>query len=95
LNQADKKEVESQVALMGDIYRDAIKVRLWLGHEDEDIARVFAFFRTLAVVDKLVDAFVQELLLEFFKTATWSPIEQFLQRPWFSRRWVRTLLYLP
>jgi hypothetical protein len=87
LNQADKEELQTQVARMGNIYANAMKVRVWLGHNDEGIAKVFAFFRTLAMWEDTI----RSLLLEIFETASLEPIDQFLQRPWFSRRWVRRL----
>jgi hypothetical protein len=88
LNQADKEEIESQVPRMGYIYGSSMKVRVWLGHNDEGIAKAFAFFRTLAMGENTVET----LLLEIFKATSLKPIDQFLQRPWFSRRWVRGLL---
>jgi hypothetical protein len=41
LNQADSNEKSVQVMLMGNIYRQARKVRIWLGEANEDFLMVF------------------------------------------------------
>lgn len=37
---------------MGEIYSQAKKGRVWIGDEDEDIAKVFTFFRTLSNIEE-------------------------------------------
>jgi hypothetical protein len=37
---------------MGQIYHQAPKVIIWLGDEDQDVKRVFAFIRTIALLDE-------------------------------------------
>ncbi|KAF2498555.1 hypothetical protein BU16DRAFT_615585 [Lophium mytilinum] len=88
LNQVDENEVRSQVPLMGDIYRCASKVRVWLGHQGHDVANVFAFFRTLAM-DKCYDKpSIEHLFFEIFDSILMEPIDAWLRNPWFTRRWV-------
>ena len=48
INQADDVERSSQVAIMGDIYRQANRVIVWLGLGNERTAEVFNLFRTLS-----------------------------------------------
>lgn len=88
LNQRDGEEIRAQVPLMGEIYRGASKVRVWIGHEDHDTAKVFAFFRTLAMYDSCDIATIENLLLEIFHAKSTEPIEHWFQNPWFTRRWV-------
>ena len=37
---------------MGQIYHHAPKVIIWLSDEDQDVKRVFAFIRTIALLDE-------------------------------------------
>lgn len=99
LNQADKTELAQQVQLMGEIYSQSQMVLVWMGDQDENIAKVFALFRTLArITDDVVQndrESVSKAISALYGTepststadATMS-IEQFFHRPWFGRRWV-------
>ncbi|KAL1602452.1 hypothetical protein SLS60_005868 [Paraconiothyrium brasiliense] len=88
LNQNDEAEKAQQIPLMGEIYQHARKSYFWLGLEDGfEAAKIFAYFRLLAVTD-------------FSRTVTYKvrhdhpdadyvkQIRQFLERPWFFRRWI-------
>ncbi|CAI9626619.1 unnamed protein product [Alternaria burnsii] len=46
INQADTKEKEHQVSLMGDIYSRATNVYVWLGEGDDSSDRVMEYMRT-------------------------------------------------
>ena len=48
INQADITERSSQVAMMGEIFRQARSVLVWLGPGDERTGHVFDLFRTLS-----------------------------------------------
>lgn len=79
LNQQDGAEKGQQVPLMGQIYRDAKKVHIWLGEDPGRVApSVFALFRYLNNKSSSLELSGQgnDLLAAFF------------QRPWFGRRWI-------
>jgi hypothetical protein len=44
LNQSDVEELSEQVKVMAEIYSQAQKVRIWMGEEDEGVAKVFRYF---------------------------------------------------
>lgn len=94
LDQYNKVEVGEQVQIMGEIYSQAKQVLVWMGCEgdgdDEEVARVFAFFRTVAIFDEreLTGLTILHMLAEIFHSSTTTAIDTFLQRPWFGRRWV-------
>lgn len=48
INQANADERSTQVAIMGDIYRQAERVLVWLGPGNENTAKVFSFFRQIS-----------------------------------------------
>ncbi|KAF2108173.1 heterokaryon incompatibility protein-domain-containing protein, partial [Lophiotrema nucula] len=97
LNQHDAEEKATQVQLMGDIFRQADKVRIWLGtaSDADSIPRIFAFWKGLAAtIDHTSTSSEQKGL---YLSALWSsisgdadfqPILDFLARPWFRRRWI-------
>ena len=90
LNQDDAQEKSIQVARMGDIYHEARKVLVWLGEINETVPQILAFFRVLVSISKhhIEGTRIHETLAEIFGQPSVTPIEQFLQRPWFERRWI-------
>lgn len=92
----DEKSI--QVARMGDIYRQAKKVIIWLGEADESIPQTLAFFRVLGSLNRddsdeyneplVNESVVNKALVDMFGHDFVTPVEQFLQRPWFERRFV-------
>ena len=86
LHQARKDEMQQQVPLMGAIYRQATKVRIWAGEAKEDVVKVFALFRVLLGLTSTPDqATMSNILLEIFKTTSHVAITEFLYLPWFRR----------
>lgn len=86
INQKDLKERNQQVVLMGNLYRKAASVPVYLG-QDEDLPGVFQLFRDLTIkatsfpIGILPSAFSdidRSLLISFRK---------FFERPWFKRCW--------
>lgn len=78
LNQKDETEKTQQIPLMGRIYNDAKRVRIWLGDDEVDKAQdAFAIIRDTGRDNerKLSEGELQ-CLAELFN------------RPWFTRRWV-------
>ncbi|KEY72262.1 hypothetical protein S7711_00261 [Stachybotrys chartarum IBT 7711] len=91
LNQADEMEKAQQIPLMGDIYRQAKKVRIWLGDADEETPRVLAFLRVIASITEDPHGLLQRVYdtaRNIFNLETLTPVERFLRRPWFWRRWI-------
>ncbi|KAK4448416.1 heterokaryon incompatibility protein-domain-containing protein [Podospora aff. communis PSN243] len=94
INQADVVEKSSQVAMMGDIYRCASSVIVWLGREDGYTATAIHF------IERLSDAFVahgekQEVLLEKLRSGEvqnsetdWDALQYLFTRTWFQRAWI-------
>ncbi|KAH8598523.1 heterokaryon incompatibility protein-domain-containing protein, partial [Bisporella sp. PMI_857] len=50
LNQADEAEKDQQIPLMGEIYRQAKKVHIWLGEDDGDAAKLLTSLRLIALI---------------------------------------------
>lgn len=78
LNQEDRAEKGRQVPLMGEIYRAAKKVLIWLGSEEDHVksADTFALIRRLSSDYKLKDQYER------------NSVTHLLDMPWFSRRWI-------
>ena len=73
---------------MGDIYRQAAKVRIWLGENDSTIPHVFAMLQSLAGrASGLSDATINSTIASQDQD-TLSYLDTFLKRSWFSRRWI-------
>jgi hypothetical protein len=61
LNQADNEEKSVQVQLMGEIYSQARKLRIWLGETDSDTPKIFAFLKTIAGMSRWSKISPQEI----------------------------------
>jgi hypothetical protein len=73
-------EKAQQIALMGDIYRQARKVRLWLGDADEEAPRVLAFLRVIASIAEDAHGHlerVHDLARNMFNLESLAPVERF------------------
>ncbi|OCL12193.1 HET-domain-containing protein, partial [Glonium stellatum] len=90
VNQKDNKERGHQVQLMGEIYRQAKKVHVWLGEADEDVPKILVFLRALAGIGEkdISPALAEKELMLTSNSDAKQSIIQFLARPWFERRWV-------
>lgn len=98
INPADRDERASQVAIMGDIYRQAQQVVIFLGTADDDGAST----RAMDLL-QLTRGFIQAnggvlppLNIEEFERkssgaglnpAHWADVARLLCRPWFARCW--------
>ncbi|KAK8070691.1 hypothetical protein PG997_010894 [Apiospora hydei] len=79
INQRDTSERNQQVVIMGDIYRRATQVLVWLGEAADDSHLVFA--RIKEVNDGIMNR-VQPMEQE---RRAWKAL---ITRPWFFRTWV-------
>ncbi|KAH7080530.1 heterokaryon incompatibility protein-domain-containing protein [Paraphoma chrysanthemicola] len=94
LDQCDVDEMNTQIPFMGDIYRQAAKVRVWLGDKmfGDGIPGVFAALKIIATgaaekgygdTDRVVSA-----NLKIGGKTYPSDVRSFFRRDWFCRRWV-------
>ena len=78
INQKDVTERNSQVTFMGDIYRSADHVLVWLGEADDESDRAFDLMPKIDI--NFVESREASKVWSFFYDAT--------QRPYMSRVWV-------
>ncbi|EDO00031.1 hypothetical protein SS1G_02890 [Sclerotinia sclerotiorum 1980 UF-70] len=92
LNQADNDEKSIQVSLMGDIYRQARRILVWLddASPEDDIQLVFAFLKRLTSIKCIAISkeTIENLNKDVFKHSNITKVQKLLQRPWFQRRWI-------
>jgi hypothetical protein len=92
LNQADRAEIGQQIPLMGEIFREAQNVSIWVGPENDGVVELFDFFKR----HKSQGIRWTDPRLAAAAHVHW-PLEnltRFLYRPWFTRRWVLQELIL-
>ncbi|CAG7558763.1 unnamed protein product [Fusarium equiseti] len=95
LNQKDNQEKSIQVQQMGQIYRMADKVHIWLGPAEATTRLTFAFLRTLVakfepLPGQAMDPTTEEILQTFeetFQHRNFQSVLGLLQKSWFTRRW--------
>lgn len=91
INQKDDKEKGYPLRLMGDVYRCAKQVVVWLGRDIDGIAQqcfehLLAVFRILSVQPpQNRDAVMRAKLTN---TSGWKGLGKMLSRPWFQPTWV-------
>lgn len=98
INQMDLDELAEQVQLMGLIYYNARKVRIWLGFDDEP---VYTADHAATLIRKFTDPYHAEqnndarsLSERIFSQHTdsdnvkWAALHRLLDREWFKRVWV-------
>jgi hypothetical protein len=98
INQNDIEERGQQVSLMGDIYRGASMVDIWLGEEDSDtsegmlyIPHLLKSFTHSEERDETGDEVphVLEVLgLLTIKSPRWIALRSLFERPYFRRMWI-------
>jgi heterokaryon incompatibility protein (HET) len=81
INQADPFEKTEQIRNMGQIYRKAKSVCIWLGEEDQYANTAFELVDTILGVDFL---YKRNLVDDYEVVALYKVLE----RPWFRRLWV-------
>lgn len=83
IDQNDLKERSLQVRRMGDIYRMASRVCVWLGEADLDSNLAMDFIQHNVLLKS-----VEEICRDRDAMYGWAALANFMRRPWFSRRWV-------
>jgi hypothetical protein len=81
INQKDRSEKAAQVNFMGEIYRQAKGIVVWLGPPINSNHNVLRFFQDLVKYGKEDSENSEE------QVATWDNLRVFLERSWFTRRW--------
>lgn len=96
INQEDKGEVSSQVALMGTIYREAQCVMVWLGEEGDDSSLALSMMARWSKVynDRKKqkpsipeDAGIFQEIPGPTDPRGWTAVEKLFERPWWWRVW--------
>lgn len=94
INQTDLSERAAQVRLMGDIYRNADHVLIWIGGTQEDGVLALDFIETLGnaycdleSVDAAVDFINNRGVPQSLLDRGWTAVAQMLKRPWWTRIW--------
>ncbi|KAH7320889.1 heterokaryon incompatibility protein-domain-containing protein [Stachybotrys elegans] len=94
INQADIAERSHQVSLMNALYKNAERILVWLGKDEQGVAH-----RAMRMVHYLHGVFEDEMLHEAFRTAhsekldeqsqePWMPLSTLTKLPWFNRIWI-------
>ena len=89
INQADDKEKSTQVRMMRRIYSNAEHVVFWLGQSTTKIPRAIGFMEETVSSDE-----GRYSMSELVKQMTddtlpyWDAINDFFDRPWFTRIWI-------
>ncbi|KAK0369455.1 HET domain-containing protein [Colletotrichum limetticola] len=80
IDQQDENDKASQIPQMGEIYRCAETVHVWLGDVDADeVAVAFANIRMVHAIPAAIESYRVDLC---------KSLTMLTQKPWFSRRWV-------
>ena len=94
INQSDDEEKGFQVALMGDIYRNASRTWVWLGEESDDsnaaIDSIVSFrdFSDFPEGGETQGAQRKEIRHPNYPEVHWQAVSHLLERPWWRRIWV-------
>lgn len=87
IDQKSDQEKNNQVPLMATIYSGAKHVCIWIGESQIDTHRAIRQISRLRDPRDFEEIF-DEILEEYFGIEDWLALVNFMQRGWFSRRWV-------
>ena len=98
-NQSDEVEKAQQIPIMGNIYKTAVAVNIWLGPENHMTPRVLKFLRKLSRLPDVTKwknqwelagriVFLMRKIVHHETYEALSAVLDFFEQPWFSRRWV-------
>ncbi|KAF2676833.1 heterokaryon incompatibility, partial [Lentithecium fluviatile CBS 122367] len=92
MNQDDSEEKNREVLRMGDIYRSAERVVIWLGKEEQksdlamsNIRKWGGFYHSLR---KQPSALLQPRFGSLFDPAAWNAMRYLFERLWWFRIWI-------
>ena len=96
INQKDETEKKTQLLLMGEIYKRAIDVLVWLGDPPHGVLNVPGYLgRMTGIIKKMernaaqLRSFLPPLLagLPIDNDPVWAIMDDILQKEWYSRVW--------
>ncbi|KAE8446869.1 hypothetical protein EG329_011500 [Mollisiaceae sp. DMI_Dod_QoI] len=91
IDQRNKKERSQQVQFMNKIYQNGSRIQVWLGLDEQDLAKeAFAFVQRLASLltnDRELATFNLDNVAEQ-SVDYWMPLKHITALPWFRRGWV-------
>lgn len=83
---------------MRSIYRNALRVPIWIGEENESVSLAIEVIKKLAAIAfknhgepvclQLLDSQLVSLGLPGQKSPHWNALRYFFRRPWFERAWI-------
>jgi hypothetical protein len=88
INQTDVMEKNHQVALMGEIYKSASQVFLWLGLDDEDIQFVLPILKYDFHIDPEISTAEFRANVTSRQTDVWSELMHVFSAPVWTRMWI-------
>ncbi|EEU43574.1 uncharacterized protein NECHADRAFT_82497 [Fusarium vanettenii 77-13-4] len=90
INQEDIAERSNQVRNMGNVYRLASRVVVWLGEAENDSDFIMSLVQDVgARMQREPDGWIQYLESEAYKSRAMHALHFLLLRPWFKRVWIR------
>lgn len=94
INQMDLSERAAQVRLMGDIYRNADHVLIWVGGGEEDGILALDFiemlgnaYSDLKSIDEAADYINRVGIPQELLDRVWIAVAKMFRRPWWTRIW--------
>jgi hypothetical protein len=94
INQSDSKEKTTQVEMMGDIYRNAVRVIAWLGNEDVTPSEATRMFSLLCKTRYDMHSDTSSSGFDYARKEFrvlgdgLEPLGKFLSNPYWSRTWI-------
>ncbi|KAF5011450.1 hypothetical protein FDECE_2439 [Fusarium decemcellulare] len=100
INQGDMSERSSQVTMMGNIYRNAAGVVVWLGSATKTTARTFDLMERIVAVTQSHELcsldtyimsqkdFLQACGLPAIQDQAWIHLDRLFWNPWYYRMWI-------
>lgn len=82
INQDDRREKTAQVARMGEIYRRATRVCIWLGWGDE------SSYDAMRFIAEIVSSRTDDVFKTKKHIFRWQNLARLIRSAWFSRRWI-------
>lgn len=92
INLDDVEERSEQVQLMGQIYRNAHNVIIWLGEESDHTDRAVSFIKLLNKTIRQQRSYhsaeeIRHKFQQHHHQSDWDSLTKFFQRRWWSRIW--------
>jgi hypothetical protein len=93
INQNDREERSSQVAMMDQLYRNATVVRAWLGPSTPQTEQGFSFLQHI-LRSAVPDLSLNHIPEPFNETSDFLALGDIFRNPYWQRRWITQEVYL-